>query len=151
MYLITWPILGVEDSTGRTLYHNGVAESKLNGLTGPHAPAWRTGNTLVMLTDVTWYQELQTELEAQNASLKAARRELAEQTDALERQAGPPCGPAGAHEDYVASGYGGTRHSGTVAGQYGRGCFPAGTGTSGTGKESVVTGAGDRAAHCPGK
>ena len=45
------------------------------------------GNTLVMLTDVTWDQELQTELEAQNASLKAARRELAEQTDALERQA----------------------------------------------------------------
>lgn len=40
-----------------------------------------------MRTDVTWYQELQMELEAQNASLEAARKELAEQTDALERQA----------------------------------------------------------------
>ena len=33
------------------------------------------------------YQKFQMELEAQNASLEAARRELAEQTDALERQA----------------------------------------------------------------
>ena len=78
--------VGVEDFTGRTLYHNGVA--------GQPERAYRTtrsgledGNTLVMRTDVTWYQKFQMELEAQNASLEAARRELAEQTDALERQA----------------------------------------------------------------